>query len=208
MRTRIFGVAILAIGFSVSSFALSFEYLEWGRGPAHFLMTKEEAAQWKTISSDEDAKAFIALFWARRDPTPATPLNEYQEQFGRGDFLIRNLLGADRESGALVLGDLVRPGQTIQFHARDAATAGEELQLLMKSQRDTGPAPAGGLIFSCNGRGTNMFSEPHHDAEVIYRALGDIPLAGFFAQGEFGPVGEQNFVHGFTASVALFRKGK
>ena len=65
-------------------------------------------------------------------------------------------------------------------------------------------APAGALLFTCNGRGTRMFSQPHHDADAVARAFGTIPLAGFFAQGELGPIGQQNFIHGFTASIGLF----
>jgi len=64
------------------------------------------------------------------------------------------------------------------------------------------------LLFTCNGRGTRMFSQPHHDAAAIARALGPLPLAGFFAQGEIGPIGRQNFVHGFTASIALFEQAE
>lgn len=132
-------------------------------------------------------------------------INEYQQQFVRGDFLIRNLLGADRETGALVIGDHVRSGQTIQFHARDAATADEDLRLLLQPQREQAPPPAGGLIFTCNGRGRRMFPQPNHDVAAILDAAPATPLAGFFAAGELGPVGDRSFSHGHTASIALFR---
>jgi small ligand-binding sensory domain FIST len=136
-------------------------------------------------------------------------VSEYRERFEQGDFLVRNVIGIDPSAGAIAIGDYIRPGQTVQFHVRDQAAADGELKQMLADARKSSDEPAAAaLLFSCNGRGTNMFSEPHHDAEVIYRARGDIPLAGFFAQGEFGPVGEQNFVHGFTASVALFRKSK
>ena len=130
-------------------------------------------------------------------------MSEYKESFNRGDFLIANVIGADRESGALALGNLIRTGQTMQFHVRDASTADEDLRSLLASSLEAGPA-AGGLLFSCNGRGTRMFSAPHHDANAIQDVAGSIPLAGFFAQGELGPVAGQNYIHGFTASVALF----
>jgi len=130
-------------------------------------------------------------------------MSEYKESFGRGDFLIANVVGADRESGALAIGNLVRTGQTIQFHVRDATTADEDLRTLLSSSLAAGPA-GGGLLFSCNGRGTRMFPAPHHDATTIRDVAGVIPLAGFFAQGELGPVAGQNYIHGFTASVALF----
>jgi small ligand-binding sensory domain FIST len=132
-------------------------------------------------------------------------INEYQDQFARGDFLIRNCIGADRNTGALAIGDYVRTGQTVQFHVRDARTADEDLRELVEAakQGSSGGA-AGALLFTCNGRGTRMFEQPHHDASVVSQGLGDIPIAGFFAQGEIGPVGGKNFLHGFTASAAVF----
>ena len=95
-------------------------------------------------------------------------------------------MGIARHNGALVVGDMVRSGQTVQFHVRDAATATEDLELLLAPHERESPAPAGGLLFSCNGRGTRMFPEPHHDARAIRRHLTDLPLAGFFAAGEIG----------------------
>lgn len=131
-------------------------------------------------------------------------INEYQERFGRGDFLIRSLMGADRETGSLAIGDAVRAGQTLQFHLRDSQSADEELRELLHPDSEREP-PAGGLLFSCNGRGTRMFSDPHHDARVTRELLPDLPLAGFFAMGELGPVGGKSFIHGHTASLVLFR---
>jgi small ligand-binding sensory domain FIST len=132
-------------------------------------------------------------------------INEYQEAFQRGDFLIRNVLGFDQRTGALAITERVRVGQTMQFHVRDAASADEDLRLLLQkdAQAQAGP-PRGALLFSCNGRGTRLFATPNHDAGVVQETLGPLPLAGFFAQGELGPVGGQNFIHGFTASVVLF----
>jgi small ligand-binding sensory domain FIST len=133
-------------------------------------------------------------------------IDEYRENFHRGDFLIRHFMGADRESGAVAIGETVRPGQTIQFHVRDADTATEDLDLMMADQSARGPA-AGGLLFTCNGRGTRMFEQPHHDVRAVLRHLPGLPLAGFFAAGELGPVGGKPFLHGHTASLALFRPG-
>jgi small ligand-binding sensory domain FIST len=130
-------------------------------------------------------------------------INEYQERFGRGDFLIRSLLGADRETKALAIGDAVRAGQTLQFHLRDATSADEELRDLLTEERGRGAV--GGLLFSCNGRGTRMFPEPNHDARVTRELLPGLPLAGFFAMGELGPIGGKSFIHGHTASLVLFR---
>jgi small ligand-binding sensory domain FIST len=130
-------------------------------------------------------------------------INEYQGSFQRGDFLVRNVLGLERASKALVIGDHVRVGQTIQFHVRDAQTADEDLRLLLETAGRAGK-PAAALLFSCNGRGTRLFEAPDHDAQAVQQTLGPLPLAGFFAQGELGPIGGQNFIHGFTASLALF----
>jgi small ligand-binding sensory domain FIST len=132
-------------------------------------------------------------------------INEYQGEFQRGDFLVRNVLGMDRESGALAITDRVRVGQTVQFQVRDAETADEDLHALLQLDLNAhAKGPAGALLFTCNGRGTRLFPTPHHDAKAIRAEAGAIPLAGFFAQGELGPVGGQNFIHGFTASVVLF----
>jgi small ligand-binding sensory domain FIST len=131
-------------------------------------------------------------------------ITEYKDEFKRGDFLIRNLLGLDPRTGALALTDRVRRGQTVQFHVRDADTAGEDLKELLRSATASGMKPAGGLLFSCNGRGTRMFPGPDHDAKMVQGEVGPLALAGFFAAGELGPIGGKNFIHGFTASAVLF----
>ncbi len=127
-------------------------------------------------------------------------IDEHREHFGRGDFLVRNVVGADRTSGAIAVGEAMALGTTVQFHLRDAATADEDLHALVSACR----ADAA-LVFTCNGRGTRLFGAPHHDVRVLSEHLGAVPMAGFFAAGELGPVGGRNFVHGFTASVALLR---
>jgi small ligand-binding sensory domain FIST len=152
---------------------------------------------WPTLSAREQQ-----LF--RAAPHIGRVINEAQGEFHRGDFLVRNIVGMDRETGAIAITDQVRPGQTVQFHIRDAASADEDLQALLRHEASAAPGPAGALVFSCNGRGTRLFDAPHHDARAIRQTFGPIPLAGFFAAGELGPVGGQNFIHGFTASVALF----
>jgi small ligand-binding sensory domain FIST len=132
-----------------------------------------------------------------------TAIDEYKEEFGRGDFLVRGVLGAQQDTGALVVGDLLDVGQTVQFHVRDAASADEDLRELLSGFADDA-APRAGLLFTCNGRGQRLFNEANHDASLVRSALDDTPLAGFFCAGEFGPVGQRSFVHGFTASVVLF----
>ena len=132
-------------------------------------------------------------------------IDEHRNRFEQGDFLIRNLLGADRAMGAIAIGDVVQEGQTVQFHLRDAASASEDLHTLLATDRaDHHRPPLGALMFSCCGRGRGLFGRPDHDAAAAKDQLGSIPLAGFFAQGEIGPVGHRNFLHGYTASLALF----
>jgi small ligand-binding sensory domain FIST len=131
-------------------------------------------------------------------------VSEYQERFEQGDFLVRNVIGIDPDNGSIAIGDYVRAGQTVQFHIRDQTTADEEMRQLLKRGDAQVAAPAGALLFTCNGRGTRLFDRSDHDAGLIREVLGDIPLAGFFAQGEMGPIAGRNFLHGFTASVALF----
>jgi small ligand-binding sensory domain FIST len=135
-------------------------------------------------------------------------INEYLEEFGRGDFLIRNLLGADPNSGVLAVGAFPRAGQTIQFQRRDAAASTEDITLLLQraQKKLAGKTLYGGCLCSCNGRGHRLFGEPNHDAAHVQAHLGPMGLAGFFCNGEIGPVGEKSFLHGYTASLALFVK--
>lgn len=135
-------------------------------------------------------------------------VNEYLEDFHRGDFLVRNLLGGDPNSGVLAVGALPRMGQTIQFQRRDAAAASEDLnELLAQTKKELSAREVyGGCLFCCNGRGKNLFGRPSHDSELVQAHFGPTGIAGFFCNGEIGPVGEKNFLHGFTASLALFVK--
>jgi len=129
--------------------------------------------------------------------------HEARPDFGRGDFLIRNLVGVLPEEGAVLVGDRIRVGQTVQFQLRDRATAEEDLEFAMAGEIDrNGPAGAA-LVFTCAGRGGRFFGAPDHDVRAVVRHTGAIPLAGFFGNGEIGPVGPGNFVHGFSAAIAL-----
>lgn len=135
-------------------------------------------------------------------------VNEYLDEFHRGDFLVRNLLGGDPNSGVLAVGALPRMGQTIQFQRRDASAADEDMnELLERTKKDlTGRTIYGGCLFCCNGRGKSLFGRPSHDAALV-QAHFDLPgLAGFFCNGEIGPVGAKNFLHSHTAALALFVK--
>lgn len=133
-------------------------------------------------------------------------VNEYAEEFHRGDFLVRNLLGGDPNSGILAVGAFPRAGQTIQFQRRDAAAAAEDMDELLGRARKqlAGKVIYGGCLCSCNGRGSHLFGKPNHDASTVQKQLGPVGLAGFFCNGEIGPVGDKNFLHGYTASLALF----
>jgi small ligand-binding sensory domain FIST len=170
--------------------------LELGGKPA--LVRLQEL--WEELSPEDQALIRQGLHVGRA-------VSEYRSDFHRGDFVVRNAIGFDRGSGAIAITERVRVGQTIQFHVRDAATADEDLQELLQidaSAHDRRPAAA--LLFTCNGRGTRLFGTPDHDAKVLQEMAGPIPAAGFFAQGELGPVSDQNFIHGFTASVVLFEE--
>jgi small ligand-binding sensory domain FIST len=131
-------------------------------------------------------------------------ISEYKEKFARGDFLVRQIGGVDESHGAISVGDLVRVGQTVQFHVHDAEVAHEDLELLLSKERVGDPPPAA-LLFTCNGRGRRLFSQPNHDIDVARGAMPESAIAGFFAAGEVGPVGGKNFIHGHTASFALIR---
>ena len=133
-------------------------------------------------------------------------IDEYQAEPGQGDFLIRGVAGVDPESGAIAVGDEVAVGQTVQFHVRDAGSADEDLRRTLEREAAAlgTRRAAGALLFTCNGRGSRLFAEPDHDAGLLAEVLGKIPVAGFFCAGELGPVGGQNFLHAYTASIALF----
>jgi small ligand-binding sensory domain FIST len=128
-------------------------------------------------------------------------IDEYKTEPDRGDFLTRGVMGVDSQSGALAVGDRIEVGETVQFHVRDAASADEDLRSIL--EREVGPS-TGALLFTCNGRGSRLFSVPDHDASLVFERLGGRPLAGFNCAGEIGPIGGKNFLHGFTASIALF----
>src|SRR5580658_552081 len=135
-------------------------------------------------------------------------VNEYLEEFHRGDFLVRNILDGDPRSGSLAVGALPRQGQTMQFQRRDADAATEDMTALLERLRHrlAGRALYGGCLCTCNGRGHRLFGHPNHDAGLVQEKLGPFEVAGFFCNGEIGPIGERNFLHGYTASLAVFAK--
>lgn len=134
-----------------------------------------------------------------------TAIDERKRPLGRGDFLVRNLLGTDARRRALVAGDPPRVGQTVRLHVRDATTATEDLQLLLDAQQLHAP-PFAMVLATCNGRGRRLFGRENHDLRIVRDRLGPIPIAGFFAAGEIGPVGARSFVHGHAASLVMLRR--
>ncbi|RTL36286.1 MAG: hypothetical protein EKK48_26750 [Candidatus Melainabacteria bacterium] len=135
-------------------------------------------------------------------------MDEFKDDFRAGDFLIRNIIGIEQKSGALMVGEILRNERTVQFHLRDAATSSEDLRLMLKNYREkqSGTDAAGALLFSCLGRGKHLYGESNHDSECFREFLGDIPLGGFFCNGEIGPVGGTTFLHGYTSSFGIFRE--
>jgi small ligand-binding sensory domain FIST len=154
-------------------------------------------------------------------------INEYKDRFGRDDFLIRNVVGVDEYHDAVAINAIVRTGQTVRFHLRDAKTADEDLGLLLDAQQLREP-PLGAMLVSCNSRGSRLFQRPHHDAAMVTRAFSSapageelarggepitaqppsLPLAGFFSNGEIGPVASESYLHAHSACLTLFRSPK
>ena len=133
-------------------------------------------------------------------------IDSNKPDYVQGDFLVRGVVGADPDTGALAIGADVRPGQVVRLHARDADSADRDLRDALAARREAlgGPRPAGALVFTCNGRGRGMFGSRDHDAHALSEEFGGSPAAGFFAAGEIGPVGGEYFLHSFTATVAVF----
>ncbi|HWB19196.1 MAG TPA: FIST C-terminal domain-containing protein [Phycisphaerales bacterium] len=174
----------------------SHEYVVLQLGGRRAMDVLQETAQ----QLDEADRALLS-----RGVLVGQVVNEYKPRFGRGDFLVRNIMGFDQRTGGIVVGPGIKTGQSIQFHVRDADTAREDLELLLDAQR-LGEKPFAGLLFTCNGRGTKLFSQPNQDVETIANALPAMPLAGFFAAGEFGPMGAKSHLHGHTASLVILRE--
>ncbi len=151
--------------------------------------------------ADEDDRALM-----REGLHVGLVTDEYADEFSTGDFVIRGVLGADPETGGVAIGDLAEVGAVVQFQVRDAASADADLVERLAAHCADGHDAAGVLLFTCNGRGRRFFGRPDHDVTAIESALG-APVSGAFCAGEIGPVGDRSYVHGFTASLAVFRDG-
>jgi small ligand-binding sensory domain FIST len=132
---------------------------------------------------------------------------ELKGELEPGDYLMRNVIHMDQDRGFLAIGEELRQGQTVQFHLRDADSAREDLDLLLDQYQETQSTPpsAGALLFTCTGRGQSLFGQPDHDSNAFFQAMGEVPLGGFFCDGEIGPVGGATYLHGYTSSFGLFR---
>jgi small ligand-binding sensory domain FIST len=166
-----------------------------GSRPAYQILSET----FNGLSDDEKERARGNLF-------AGLAASEYVAELKRGDFLVRNLLGADPQTGAVAIGARVRTGQTLQYQLRDKITAHADLVELAKINELQGCQPFASLLFSCNGRGHRFFGVPDHDAATLAEIFGPLPSAGFFCNGEIGPIGNASYLHGYTASVALFCK--
>jgi small ligand-binding sensory domain FIST len=162
------------------------------------LQALQELAE--TVDSRDRALMAQALFLG-------IAMDELATEHGAGDFLIRNIVGIDPRQGALAVGERLRNGRSVQFHLRDAQAAAEDLEAVLQrfALGPHGTSAAGALLFSCVGRGEHLYGFPDHDSEVFRRVMGDLPLGGFFCNGEIGPVGGSTYLHGFTSSFGIFR---
>lgn len=137
-------------------------------------------------------------------------MDEFKDDFKAGDFLIRNIVGIEPRTGGLVVGENLRNERRVQFHLRDAATSADDLRMLLKRYIENALSEGsnkaeGALLFSCLGRGRFLYGQPNHDSDCFRQYLGEIPLGGFFCNGEIGPVGGTTFLHGYTSSFGIFR---
>jgi small ligand-binding sensory domain FIST len=135
-------------------------------------------------------------------------MDGFKPSLQQGDFLIRGILGVDPSAGAIAIGDRVRPGQRLQFHLRDAEASAEDLELLLQQyrhQQDTQSSAIAALMFSCVGRGEGLYGQANFDSELFRRYIKDIPVGGFFCNGEIGPVSGNTFLHGYTSVFGICR---
>ncbi|NJM57778.1 MAG: hypothetical protein HC857_10550 [Synechococcales cyanobacterium RU_4_20] len=146
---------------------------------------------------------------AQRSLCLGVAYSEFQAKLGQGNFLIRSLVGIDPRVGAIAIGEQVRPGQRIQFHLRDAAAASEDLAAMLERHlRSMEPTsldkPFGALMFSCMGRGEELYDASNVDSQILQTYLAPLPVGGFFSDGEIGPIGAGTYLHRYTAVFALF----
>jgi small ligand-binding sensory domain FIST len=110
----------------------------------------------------------------------------------------------------MAVGALLEESSVVQFHLRDARTSADDLEAHLCRYRDEAKdTPAkGALLFSCLGRGVHLYGSADHDSHLFRHHLGEIPLGGFFCNGEIGPVQNKTFLHGYTSAFGLFRQAQ
>jgi small ligand-binding sensory domain FIST len=167
--------------------------LKLGSRPAYDVLSDV----YKDLSDAEREQAKGHLF-------AGIAVSEYLEEYKRGDFLVRNIIGADPNSGAVAINAVPRVGQTLQYQLRDSRVANDELKRLLGAKAMFHTLdPYAGLLCTCHGRGRGLFGDPNHDAGLINEFFPGLPLTGLFANVQIGPVGDRSFAHGYTASLAL-----
>lgn len=179
-------------------------------------VTRAEGGLLQEVDGEAPMEVLSRLFEEARDARERALLQtslflgiamrEAENEYGQGDFLIRNLLGADPDTGTLHVAAQLEPRQVVQFQVRDAHTADADLTEHLERYAGLAAAPQGALLFSCLGRGRGLYGVPDHDCKVFRRCLGDVPIGGFFGNGEIGPVSGRTFLHGYTSAFALFRE--
>ncbi|MBU6452160.1 MAG: FIST C-terminal domain-containing protein [Cyanobacteria bacterium REEB67] len=171
-------------------------------GKPAFLVLKEVLAR---LSERDQKLAREAIFLG-------VAMDEFKEKLGEGDFLIRNIHGIEPMSGALLVGERLRSERTVQFHLRDAASSADDLRMMLRrytsTEKSKADQAAGAVLFSCMGRGQYLYGRANHDSDIFSEYLGEIPLGGFFCNGEIGPVGDSTFLHGYTSSFGIFREAQ
>lgn len=184
-------------------------------GQPMFITKCHENILWE-LDGEPAVKVLQELF-ARLDPADqelarvslflGIVMSENQQEYRQGDFLIRNIVGMDTSRGVLAIGAHLHENSVVQFHLRDAQTSGQDVEQLLSRYAavERSAQPRGALLFSCLGRGVYLYGEADYDTKVFRRYLGDVPLGGFFCNGEIGPVHGTTFVHGYTSSFGLFR---
>lgn len=150
------------------------------------------------LPPDEQALATLGL-------QIGVSMDEYADERGQGDFLVRGILGFDAARDGIVVADVLPVGCTVQLQVRDADAAATDLAGALAGFRDRGELDPvdGALLFSCDGRGVGLFGDAGHDVRAVRSGLRTSAVAGFFAAGEIGPVGGRNHLHALSATMLV-----
>jgi small ligand-binding sensory domain FIST len=179
-------------------------------------ITKAEGSQLLSVDDERPMVALQRLYeqlspsdqsLVRRNLFLGIAMDPLQEHTELGDFLIRNLVGGDPDLGTLIVGAALSEGQIVQFHIRDAVTSREDLTRCLEGYvaQARGQPAEGAVLFSCTGRGQGLYGQPNHDSDLFQGLVGELPLGGFFSNGEIGPVGGSTYLHSYTSSFGVIR---